>query len=571
MNPILQQTPFRNPQTGAFDKDMLKKFLVDYAKMDKKQMTPQYLEYYESLHKFWSFIEKSLTQSRLAEKYQALVTKALFSNSVEAQAAFDARVNQMDLLLAAVPYSSIVDSTVVVKDSEIKDLYNKKKEQFKQYVETRDVKYIDVQVTASAEDKAAIQKEVAEYTNQLAAADVDYTSFIRTTGSTYPYVDIPYTKKALPTDIAARLDSVSMGQVYGPYYNAGDNTINSFKVLAKEAAADSVEFRQIQVLAADAAKTKVLADSIMGALKAGGDFAAIAKKYGQTGDANWMSSANYENAQVDGDNLKFLKAVTSLGVNELANLSLGQANVILQVTNKKGVQDKYKVAVIKRTVEFSKDTYNKAYNDFSQFVAANPTLDKLTVNAEEAGYKLLERKDLYSSEHGIGGVRGTKEALKWIFAAKQGEVSGLYECGESDHMMVVALAGVTEEGYRSVDQVKDQLRAELIRDKKAEKLIAQLGGVKASSIEQFKSVANVVTDSVKHVTFAAPAYVAALRSSEPLVGAYASVAQLNQVSAPIKGKAEENTIESMHQRMASRFVNDLYLKANVKDKRYLFF
>ena len=592
VNPILQQTPFRNPQTGAFDKDMLKKFLVDYAKMDKKQMTPQYLEYYESLHKFWSFIEKSLTQSRLAEKYQALVTKALFSNSVEAQAAFDARVNQMDLLLAAVPYSSIVDSTVVVKDSEIKDLYNKKKEQFKQYVETRDVKYIDVQVTASAEDKAAIQKEVAEYTNQLAAADVDYTSFIRTTGSTYPYVDIPYTKKALPTDIAARLDSVSMGQVYGPYYNAGDNTINSFKVLAKETAADSVEFRQIQVLAADAAKTKVLADSIMGALKAGGDFAAIAKKYGQTGDANWMSSANYENAQVDGDNLKFLKAVTSLGVNELTNLSLGQANVILQVTNKKGVQDKYKVAVIKRAVEFSKDTYNKAYNDFSQFVAANPTLDKLTVNAEEAGYKLLERKDLYSSEHGIGGVRGTKEALKWIFAAKQGEVSGLYECGESDHMMVVALAGVTEEGYRSVDQVKDQLKAELIRDKKAEKLIAQLGGVKASSIEQFKSIPNVVTDSVKHVTFAAPAYVAALRSSEPLVGAYASVAQLNQVSAPIKGnagvfvlqvfakeklnekfdvRAEENTIESMHQRMASRFVNDLYLKANVKDKRYLFF
>ena len=50
VNPILQQTPFRNPQTGAFDKDMLKKFLVDYAKMDKKQMTPQYLEYYESLH-----------------------------------------------------------------------------------------------------------------------------------------------------------------------------------------------------------------------------------------------------------------------------------------------------------------------------------------------------------------------------------------------------------------------------------------------------------------------------------------------------------------------------------------
>ncbi|MCK9179502.1 MAG: SurA N-terminal domain-containing protein, partial [Bacteroides sp.] len=30
-HPMLQQTPFRNPQTGAFDHDMLKKFLVDYS------------------------------------------------------------------------------------------------------------------------------------------------------------------------------------------------------------------------------------------------------------------------------------------------------------------------------------------------------------------------------------------------------------------------------------------------------------------------------------------------------------------------------------------------------------
>lgn len=45
-------------------------------------------------------------------------------------------------------------------------------------------------------------------------------------------------------------------------------------------------------------------------------------------------------------------------------------------------------------------------------------------------------------------------------------------------------------------------------------------------------------DSVKHVTFtSAPAYIAALRSSEPLVGAYASVAELNKLSAPIKGNA----------------------------------
>ena len=134
--------------------------------MNKAQMPSQYAEYYESMYKFWSFLEKSLIQARLQEKYQALITKSLFSNPVEAQDAFDARVEQSDLLLAAVPYSSIVDSTIVIKDSDLKAAYDKKKEQFKQYVETRNIKFIDVQVTASAEGRAALQKEMEEYTEQ---------------------------------------------------------------------------------------------------------------------------------------------------------------------------------------------------------------------------------------------------------------------------------------------------------------------------------------------------------------------------------------------------------------------
>ena len=592
VHPLLQQTPFRNPQTGAFDKDMLNKFLVDYAKMSESQMPAQYAEQYNNMYKYWSFIQKTLVQSRLAEKYQALVSKALLSNPVEAQDAFDARVNQYDLLMAAVPYSSVVDSTIVVKESELKDLYNKKKEQFKQYQESRDIKYIDVQVTASAEDRAAIQKEVDEATEQLANTTDDYTSFIRSVGSEAPYVDLFYNKTAFPADVVARLDSASIGSVYGPYYNGADNTINSFKVVAKTAAAASIEFRQIQVFAEDALKTKTLADSIYTAIKGGANFADLAKKYGQTGESNWMSSAQYEGAQIDGDNLKFISAINNTGVNEVVNLPLGQANVILQVTNKKAVKDKYKVAVVKREVEFSKETYNRAYNDFSQFIAANPTAEKMAANAEEAGYRLLDRKDLYSSEHTIGGVRGTKEALRWAFSAKPGDVSGLYECGESDHMVAVALVGVTPEGYRPLKAVQDQLRAEIVKDKKAEKIMADMKAANATSLDQYKAMSGAVSDSLKLVTFAAPAYVSALRSSEPLVGAYASVAEMNKLSAPIKGNAgvfvlqmygkdklsdtfnakdEEATLANMHARFASRLMNDQYLKGNVKDTRYLFF
>lgn len=592
-HPLLAQTPFRNPQTGAFDKDMLMKFLADYAKMNQGQMPAQYADYYNSLYKVWSFIEKTLVQTRLQEKYSNLIAKSLLSNPVEAQMTFDGRIDQKDMLLAAVPYSSIVDSTITVTDAELKAAYDEKKEQYRQYVETRNIKYIDVQVTASDEDKVELRKEMDEYTAQLAGATSDYSTLVRSTGSEQPYVDLYYTTRALPSDVVARLDSVAMGDVYGPYYNALDNTMNSFKKLAKASMPDSIQYRQIQVVAETPEKTKTLADSIYNAIKGGADFAEVAKKYGQTGESIWITSANYEGAQVDGDNLKYITAVTTGETNDLQNLSLAQGNVILQVTEKKAYKDKYKVAVVKRAVEFSKDTYSKAYNDFSQFIAANNTLDKLVANAEDAGYRLLDRTDLYSAEHSIGGVRGTKEALRWVFSAKPGEVSGLYECGESDHMMVVGLVSVAPEGYRSLAAVQNDLRMQLVRDKKAEKIMADMKAANASTFDQYKGLANAVTDSVKHVTFDAPAFVSVLRSSEPLVSAYASVGAMNQLSAPIKGnagvfvlqpyaeeklnetydeKAEVDKLQGMYTNLVVRqFVNDLYLKANVKDDRYLFF
>jgi peptidyl-prolyl cis-trans isomerase D len=589
-NPLLAQTPFRNPKTGIFDKDMLKKFLADYAKMDKTKMPAQYAEYYESMYKFWNFIEKTLVTTRLAEKYQALVSKALFSNPVEAQAMFDARVKQSDLMLAAVPYSSIPDATIKVSDSEIKDLYNKKKEQFKQYVETRDIKYIDVKVKASKEDRAAIQKEMDESTDKLRGEVADYTTFVRASASEVPYRDLFITSKSLPADVVSRLDSVAAGDVFGPYYSAEDNTLNSFKVLGKVAQSDSVQYRQIQVSAADATKSAALADSICKAIKGGANFVDVAKKYGQTGEANWMSSANYEKADLNADNLKYINTINNLAVNDVQNLTIGQASVVLQVLDKKAPVDKYKVAIIKRTVQFSKDTYNKAYNDFSQFIASNPTAKQLEANAENAGYQVQERPGMSSAEHTVAGIKGTKEALKWIFSAKKGDISSLYDCGESDQMLVVILTGINPEGYMSINQVQAQLKAEIIKDKKAEKIMAEMNG--KTTINQIKTLPSAVSDIIKHVTFAAPAFVSVLNSSEPLVGAFASVAKVGQISKPIKGNAgvfvlqvtakgqtaetynklsEEASAQSMSQRLASRFVNDLYIKAKVKDTRYLFF
>ena len=222
-HPLLMQTPFRNPQTGAFDKDMLKKFLVDYANLANSQVPAQYAEYYQQMGLFWDFIEKNLKQSLLAEKYQNLLAKSLISNPVSAEDAFAARTQQTDVLLAAIPFSSVADSTITVSNDEIKALYKERKETYKQNIETRNIKYIDVLVTPSEQDRTDVLNEVTEYANQMAET-TDMAAFIRTTGSVVPFTGIAINKAAYPSDIATRIDSVKLNEVYGPYYNQVDDS-----------------------------------------------------------------------------------------------------------------------------------------------------------------------------------------------------------------------------------------------------------------------------------------------------------------------------------------------------------
>ena len=589
----LMQTPFRNEQTGAFDVNMLKKFLADYDNMKKNpsQMPADYIQYYESLFKMWQFIEKSIKQEALVNKYQSLLAHTVISNPVSAKMNFEGRVNESDVLLASVPFTTIADSTIKVEDAELKAKYEEMKENFKQISESRDFKYISVRVRASEKDKADLKKEMDEVSKQLVEGG-NIAKIVREGGSLVNYSEIPVGKAALPGDIAMQLDTMTLNKVVGPYYNPGDQTYNVVKLMDRVSAPDSIQYRQIQIAGADEATNTKTADSIMTALNNGTPFDSIAKKYGQTGEKIWITSRNYEGATMGADDLKYIKAIRNGNVNELQNLKISQANIILQVTDRRAMDTKYDVSIVKCPVIFSNETYSKAYNDFSQFLAANPTLEAMEANAAKAGYQLLTQKDMFSNQHTVAGISNTSEALRWLFNedTEVNSVSKMYECGNNDNMLVVALTAVNPVGYRSMESVKDILTREVIKDKKAKQISEKMASWK--SVNDARQMTGAVVDTVKHITFNSPVFVSATGSNEPAINGAVDKTNKGQFKSGVKGmagvyafqvlnktkgqekmdaKAEENMLNSKNMRGMGQFIMDLYNKAEVMDHRYLFF
>ena len=589
-NPMLLQTPFVNQQTGRFDANALQKFLAEYD--TQRSANPQMAQQYETIYKYWTFIEKTLRQQLLAQKYQSLLAHCLLSNPVEAKMAFKEENNESNIQLAAFPYSSIQDDKVQITESDLKAKYDELKPRFQQYVESRDIKYVDFQVTPSAADKNALQKEFAGYAKDLASAE-DPSAVVRKSSSLVNYLGIPVGKTAFPSDIAAKLDSMAVSHTSGIIENTMDNTLNVIRLIAKQQLPDSIEYRQIQVGGASADVAHKSADSIYAALKGGADFEAVAKKYGQTGQKAWMTTQQYQNApSMDNDTKNYITSLNMMAVNETKNIVLPQGNIIVQVLSRKAMTDKYIAAVIKKNIVFSNETYSKAYNKFSSFVSANQTGDEIIKNAAKNGYRVQEANDITTAQHYLANIHGTRDALKWLFEAKQGAVSQMYTCGDNDHLLVAVLTKIHPVGYRSLDdsQVKEMVKAEVMKDKKAEMLMSKLNGV--STLAAAKAKGAKVAD-VNQVTFAAPVFVTLTGASEPaLSGAVYATAKGKFSTKAVKGnagvymfqvtnktmrpgkfddKTMEQKLRQKTMQYAGNFMNELYINAKVVDNRYLFF
>lgn len=587
--PILRQSPF--VRQGEFDYEFLTEFLTEY---ENNKNDLEYVQQNKPIYDYWRFIEKNIKNDLLISKYQALVANSFISNPVVAESNFNDNNVTYNAEIMSFPYSAIADSTISVSDNDVKAAYDETKSFYKYPVESRNIKYVSYKVVPSEQDREALRNEVAEFANTL-SQESDYANIVRAASSEFPYSQLAWSKSRFPEEVRLRLDSVEVGEVEGPIYSASDNSFTVFKNLGKVTVADSVLYRILPV------SDKAHADSLLNVLKNKGDFKEISAKYGQErNDSLWLTSAMYEGAAMQDDDVTLISTLLNAKKGEYNTLSLSNgANIIYQVIATKNPVEKYNAAVIKRTVEFGSETYAAAYNNFSQFVASCKTIEDIEKNVEQYGFQ-VQTSTINNSSHYIANISDTRKAIRWIFSeAEVGEISPLYECGDNNTLLVVALSEINEKGFMPMDKMPF-VRYEAIKNKKAEKI---MNDIKGKSFEEIAKVAGVKSDVAERISFVSPTFVKSISANEPAISGVVSKMKAGEVSAPIKGNMgvyvvkltsinksgsefnadnEQATLKATANRYitdqflnrytgTSQFINTLLDKANVEDNRYLYF
>ena len=529
ISPLIQQMQmFVNPQTGAFDKSALLTFLKQIDVDNIATYPAEQQAQLQQAQRFWMFWEKNIKRQRLEFKYTTLLSKAIAANALDAKAAFDESVENSDIVYAMQSYATIPDSTIAVSDSEIKQLYEQRKESYKQKA-SKIIDYIAVDIRPSKEDYDKVQADIESVKSELETTD--RVADLVNENSEVPYVDAFFTENALDAEMKQFATTAEVGAIYGPVFD--NDKYRLFKLIDKTNAPDSVKVSHIMLAGKGEAETKALADSLLTVLKGGASFEELAKQFSADqaaengGELGWFTEAT----ALRGVNAEFKDAVFGTPLNQIAVVKSMYGTHLVKVTEKTANVAKYKVADIDMTVSPSSKTYSNIYNELNQFISNNHSLEKLTANAKEAGYNLVSDATVTKDDQLLGSVQNSRQVIRWAFQNDKGAISEIFEC--NDKFVVAAMKGSLDEGYRPVELVAAPLKAELIAQKKGEQIAAALAAKNLTSVEAYAEAMGAKVDSVKFVNFATRRISGI--GIEPNLNAAVAMAQVDQVSAPVKG------------------------------------
>lgn len=522
ISPMIQQIPwFRNPQTGEFDKNTLIQFLQT-IESDEYVDNPQI----QSTKNYWLFVEQSVKQQQLEDKYTNLIAKSVVTNSLDAKAAFDAGNVSVDFDYVTQLYSSVADDLVSINDEEVEKLYNKRKELFKQDGAVI-IDYIAVDIVPSQDDFEKIEETLNKIKPELESSEAVVSEIVND-HSDVPFSNAFVSVSGMQPEIKNFVQTAAIGSVEGPILI--NSTYHLLKLTGKTMAADSVKINQMTLPQLDEQALTQLTDSLIDVINKGKSFSDLALELtgGQSnGDMGWTTELALTNTFGE----KFKDEVFPAPLNKVFVAKSSYGTHLIQLSGRTSPVTKYKLADVQIEVTPSTETYKQLYNNLTRFVSANNNIDAFKSAAQEAGYYCNTEVTIGKNDQMIGTITSVRPLVRWAFDQKKGAISDIFEM--QDKFVVAAVEGFQKEGYRPVSAVADILKRELLNQKKGEKIMEGLKDKQFESLEQYAEVMASSVQTVQYVNFAT-GRISGI-GMEPVVSANAPLQEVGKISPVFQG------------------------------------
>ncbi len=495
---------FADPSTGNYNVAAVSEFLA------QAETDPQ-------ARQMWAQLVEQLRSEREAQKYFALLRGGAYVNALEVANGVEGANKSFSGKWAVKRYASVPDSLVTVSASDLKNYYNAHKNGFRQ-TPNRTVSYVLFEVAPTEDDLLAIEKKAGEVAAEFAEVE-DIRAFVR--ADVHGALTDNYLSAAqLPADEA---EALMAGKMYGPVLK--NNEWSMARVVDVKTAPDSLGIRHIVLNYND----RALADSLLGVLRNGGDFADLATRYSlySATAANGGEVGVLPFASFTGE---FAEKLAGAKTGDIVEVSTGDVLQLMQVYRAGKPEKHVMVASIVYPLEASEATRRDIHNQAGSFSVKAKESAKAFDNAAAEAALTPRIASLVEGDRMLRGLDDSREVARWAFEAKRGDVSEIFTVGKD---YVVALLGeINDEEYTPLKKIEAQVRAQVLRDKKYDYIVKELAG--ATLEEQAASLGAEVAD-FNEVSMNAY-YVDGIGYEPRVVGAITAGAE-GALLAPVKGQS----------------------------------
>ena len=495
LSPIITNR-FADRQTGGVNLEMLSQY--KQAIIDNKLNPEQ--------RQFWAQQQKEIVSERMRAKLTAMVSKAVYVPTWQAEQMYKEQNEKMDVLLVKVPFVKVPDTEVSVSDADYSAYIADNKGRFFRDKAGRKINYVAFNVAASSADSASYYTKVAKLASGFRAAKND-SMFTLSNGGNF---DGRYSKRAqLSKAVQDSLFGGTIGKVIGPYIENGTYTLA--KLVSRMSMPDSVRASHILVAGAGAQKTIDSLRVLIESGKARFDSVAIrfstdpgsGAKGGDLGlfGPGMMVKPFNDVCFLKGEIGKLYSVTTQFGVH------------LIKVTEKKKSSEYAQIAYVAEAIVPSRETSNAAKDKATQFLASNRSVEALKKSAETdaslGGLQVSQVVDDNGYDIG-GGMNGetSREIIRAANKSKVGEVfpqvfefrnQGEYH---TSRYIIAGLRAVLPAGLPSVGDVKEDIEADVKNVKKGDAIKAKIGTSK--DLNAIASMYGMKVDTVKQIAFGAP-------------------------------------------------------------------